>query len=245
MTYKKIYMTFKIKRHMHARVIFRCVLMYRKTEQSTGMGKSAPIDIPKKLVSQSSAKGNPNPRLETQERRETPAQQPKLPIKTPPGQNLPRQGRKDGGANPMHREGPSTENQKGLGTLFSTHDYISLVLETKEEEDGGGTIEGSGESAPSTRREDERERPLLQEEKSDQSLGEPINLLQSILVFFHISQGRIEELTGLLSEMSGTPITMEMTCKWLDLEPQPDDEGDPLWLTNQEFDRWPHRRPRG
>ena len=34
------------------------------------------------------------------------------------------------------------------------------------------------------------------------------------------SQGRIEELTGLLSEMSGTPITMEMTCKWLDLEPQ-------------------------
>jgi len=24
MTYKNIYMTFKIKRHMHARVIFRC-----------------------------------------------------------------------------------------------------------------------------------------------------------------------------------------------------------------------------
>ena len=26
MTYKKIYMTFKIKRHMHARVIFRCTV---------------------------------------------------------------------------------------------------------------------------------------------------------------------------------------------------------------------------
>jgi len=141
-------------------------------------------------------------------------------MKTPPGQNLPRQGRKDGGATPMHREGPSTKNQKGLGTLFSTHDYIPLVLETKEEEDGGGTIEGSRESAPSTGREDERERPLLQEEKPDQSLGEPINLLQSISVFFYLSQGQIEELTGLLSEMSGTPITMEMTCKWLDLEPQ-------------------------
>jgi len=28
------------------------ILMYRKTEQSTGMGKSAPTDIPKKLESQ-------------------------------------------------------------------------------------------------------------------------------------------------------------------------------------------------
>jgi len=46
------------------------------------------------------------------------------------------------------------------------------------------------------------------------------NILQSISVFFHLSQGQIEELTSLLSEMSGTPITMEMTCKWLDLEPQ-------------------------
>jgi len=119
----------------------------------------------------------------------------------------------------MHREGPATENQKGLGTFFSTHDYIPLFLEAKEEEDGGGTIEGSGESAPSTGRKDERERPLLQEEKSDQSLGEPINLLQSMSVFYLLSQGRIEELTGLLSEMSGTPITIEMTCKWLDLEP--------------------------
>ena len=134
-------------------------------------------------------------------------------MKTPPGQNLPRQGRKDGGASPIQREGPSTENQRGLDTLFSTHHYISLVLETKEEEDGGRTIEGSGESAPSTRKEDERERPFLREGKSDQFLGELINLLQSILVFFHLSQGQIEELTSLLNEMSGTPITMEMTRK--------------------------------
>jgi len=60
----------------------------------------------------------------------------------------------------------------------------------------------------------------LQEGKPDQSEEEPINLLQSISVFFHLSQGRIEELTSLLSEMSGTPLTTEMTCKWLDLEPQ-------------------------
>ena len=51
-------------------------------------------------------------------------------------------------------------------------------------------------------------------------MREPINLLQSISVFFHLSQGRIEELTSLLSEMSGTPITMQMALKWLGLEPQ-------------------------
>jgi len=71
------------------------IMMYRKTEESTGMVKSAPIDIPKKLESQSGAKENPNPRLETQQRREPPAPQPELLIKTPPRQNLPRLGRRD------------------------------------------------------------------------------------------------------------------------------------------------------
>jgi len=167
--------------------------MYRKTEQRTGTGKPAPTDIPKKLESQSKAKRNLNPRPEAQQKRETPAPRPEL---------------------------LTTENQRRLDTLSSTHDYIPLVLETKNVEDGGETTGGSGESVTSTRREDEKEPLFLQEEKSDQFLGEPINLLQSISVFFQLSQGRIEELTGLLSEMSGTPITMEMTCKWLDLEPQ-------------------------
>jgi len=194
------------------------ILMYRKTEESTGMEKSAPIDISKKLESQSGAKENPNPRLETQQRRKTPAPQPELPIKTTPRQNLFRLGRRDGGANPVHGEGSPTANHRGRDILSSTHDYIQLVLETEEGEDGGGTIEGSGESAPPTRMQDERGGPFLQAEKSDQFLGEPIDLLQSISVFLHLSQGRIEELTGLFSEMSGTPITMEMTCKWLDLD---------------------------
>jgi len=95
-----------------------------------------------------------------------------------------------------------------------------LVLKTKDDEGGGGTRGGSGESVTSTTREDEKERLFQLEEKSGQSPEEPINLLQSIFVFFEFSQGRIEELTGLLSELSGTPITIEMTCKWLDLEPQ-------------------------
>jgi len=206
--------------HIHQTQAY--ILMYRKTEQSTGMGKSVLRDSPTKMASQSSSKGKPNPRPKTQQRGETPAPQPDLPIKTPPGQNLPRQGRIDEGANPnpTHEEGPATENQKVLDTLFSIHHYITPVLETKEEGEGGGATERSGESGPSTERADERKQPLLQEEKPDQSEEEPINLLQSISVFFHLSQGQIEELTSLLSEMSGTPLTMEMTCKWLDLEPE-------------------------
>ena len=204
--------------HIHQTQAY--ILMYRKTKQRTGLGKLAPIDIPKKPESHSRAQGNLNSRLEAQQRREAPAPQPELRIKIPPKQNLPRRGRTEEGANPNHKEGPSTENQRGLDILFSTHDYIPLALEIKEEEDGGGMIEGGGENAPSARREDKGERPSRQEDKSDQSLEEPVNLLQSISVFLHLSQGRIEELTGLLSEMSGTPITMEMTCKWLDFEPQ-------------------------
>ena len=155
-------------------------MIYRRTEESTGMVKSAPIDIPGKLESQSGAKEIPNLRLETQQRRETPAPQPELPIKTPPGQNLPRLGRRDGGVNPVHGEGSPIANHRGLDILSSTHDYIPLVLETEKGENSGGTIEGSGESAPPTRMENERVRPFLQVEKSDQFLGEPINLLQSI-----------------------------------------------------------------
>jgi len=120
------------------------------------MGKPAPTDIPKKLESQSRAKGNLNPRPEAQQKREPPAPQPELLTKTPPGQNLPRQGRRDGGDNPVHGGGSSTENQRGLDTLSSTRDYIPLVLETKNVEDGGGTTGGSGESVTSTRREDEK-----------------------------------------------------------------------------------------
>jgi len=67
------------------------------------------------------SKGKPNPRPKTQHRGDTPAPQPDLPIKTPPEQNLPRQGTIDEGANPnpTHKEGPATENQKVLDTLLS------------------------------------------------------------------------------------------------------------------------------
>ena len=39
-----------------------------------------------------------------------------------------------------------------------------------------------------------------------------------ILISSPSFQGRIEELTSLLSELSGTPLTTEMTCLWLGLD---------------------------
>jgi len=94
----------------HIRQSQAYILMYRKTEQNTGKGKSIPIHIPKKLDSQPRAKWNLNPRLETQQRRETHSPQTELPIKTPPGKNLPQQGRTDGGASPVFGEGSPKEN---------------------------------------------------------------------------------------------------------------------------------------
>jgi len=48
----------------------------------------------------------------------------------------------------------------------------------------------------------------------------PLPYSSPSLSLFQLSQGQIEELTGLSSKLSGTLITTEMTCKWLDLEPQ-------------------------
>ena len=43
MTYKKIYMTFNIKRHMHARVIFRCGVAARPTRWQWLLQQSASV----------------------------------------------------------------------------------------------------------------------------------------------------------------------------------------------------------
>ena len=206
------------RRHVHQTQAY--ILMYRKTKQRVGTGEPAPTDIPKKYESQSRAKGNLNPRPGEQQKRETPATQPDFLTQSLSGQNLPRQGSRDGGANPVQRAELPTENQGWPDTLPSTHTTTTLVPETKSDEGWGGVRGGSAESVTSTRRDVGKERLFQLEEKLGQPPGEPNNLLQSISIFFELSQGRIEELTGLLSELSGTPITMEMTCKWLDLEPQ-------------------------
>jgi len=77
----------------------------------------------------------------------------------------------------------------------------------------GGAAELDGANVPA----DHRQTPL-DEKGLGQSENEHTNLPQSISAFLHLSQGRIEDLTSLLSELSGTPLTMEMTCIWLGLE---------------------------
>ena len=49
-------------------------------------------------------------------------------------------------------------------------------------------------------------------------LDETTNFPQTMLTFLRLSQGRVEEVTSLLSELIGTPLTTEMTCTWLSLD---------------------------
>jgi len=83
----------------------------------------------------------------------------------------------------------------------------------------GGAAELDEESVAPSEKADHRQIPL-EEKGLGQSENEQTNLPQSISAFLHLSQGQIEELTSLLSELSGTPLTMEMTCIWLGLKSQ-------------------------
>jgi len=132
--------------HLHQTQAY--ILLYRKTEQSTGKGEAAPRDSPT-MASQPRSTEKPKPRHKTHHREEKPALQPDPPIKTLLEENLPRQGMTDVGANPnpnpTHEEGSTTENQKVLETLLSNC-YIPPVLETRGEGEGGGTTERGGVS---------------------------------------------------------------------------------------------------
>jgi len=190
-------------------------------EQSAGSENEAPRDST--MASQQLPTEKSKPPHKTLHSEEEPPLHPGPPIKIPLEKNLPRQGRSAVGANlnpnPTRKEGPITENLKAPETLLSKR-YIPQVLETRGEGEVGGATELDGVSFPPTEKADHRKKPLPEEKGPGQSENEHINLTQSISVFFHLSQGRIEELTSLLSELSDTPLTMEMTCKWLGLEAQ-------------------------
>ena len=83
----------------------------------------------------------------------------------------------------------------------------------------GGAAELDGANVPSSEKAGHRQTPP-DEKGLGQSENENTNLPQTISTFLHLSQGQIEELTSLLSELSGTPLTTEMTCIWLGLDSQ-------------------------
>ena len=76
--------------------------------------------------------------------------------------------------------------------------------------------------------EEPGEDPPLEQVHNSQSVdlqighleNEDTNFPQTMLTFLELSQGRMEELTSLLSELIGTPLTTEMICKWLSLDSQ-------------------------
>jgi len=125
-------------------------------------------------------------------------------------ENLPREGRPGTGAypNPTPTEGPTIENWKAPEILLSNH-YAPQALEFRGEVEIGGAIEPEGVDTPLTEKADRTEEPLPEEKGTGQPDNEHSNLLQSISTFLHLSRGRIEELTSLLSELSGTQLTME------------------------------------
>ena len=89
-----------------------------------------------------------------------------------------------------------------------------MTLETE-----GATEPDVSDSPPTEQSKDSIDPP--QDEKGAGLGGnEPKNLPQVLSTFLHLSRGRIEDLTSLLSELSGTPLTMEITTNWLGLEPQ-------------------------
>ena len=88
----------------------------------------------------------------------------------------------------------------------------------------GGTIEPEETDTPPTEQTDCTEDPPQDEKGAGQLGNELNNLPQSISTFLHLSQGRIEDLTSLLSELSGIPLTTEITTNWLGLEPQDNDK---------------------
>ena len=113
---------------------------------------------------------------------------------------------------------PTSEHPTTPEILHTNYD--PQVSESRGKAVTGGAIEPEETDTPPTQQTDRTEDPPQEEKGTGQPGNELTNLPQSISIFLHLSRGRIEELTSLLSELSGTPLTTEITNNWLSLEPQ-------------------------
>jgi len=115
---------------------------------------------------------------------------------------------------PVYGEGLWKANLR-IMDILPTNCPDLQVLETR----------GEGEAAEA---EEPGEDPLLEQVQNSPTVDlepgyledENTNFPQTMLTLLQLSQGRVEELTSLLSELSGTPLTTETTCKWLGLDSQ-------------------------
>jgi len=135
-----------------------------------------------------------------------------------PAMNIPRQQGSNGWIipqpNPIYEEGPPKKNLEILETP-PAHRLTPQAPEIRGEVGKARSVELDG--SPSYDKADHRQTPL-DEKRVGHSENKHTKLPQTISTFLHLSQGRIEELTSLLSELSGTPLTTEMTCLWLGLD---------------------------
>jgi len=211
------------------------IMIYRKMDHDGGTGTNGPKDS---ITVQESTTKKPKLSHKMEHRPEDSSLLPGLRVKYP-GQNLPCQQGFNGGDNPqpspIYGGGLLKENLAILDTLL-TNRPNSQAPETRGEGEVGGAVEPDG--APPFEKAVHRQTPPA-EVGLRQSENENTNFPQTMSTFLQLSQGRMEELTSLLSELSGTPLATEMTCKWLGLDFQ--SEAIPR-LTHQTY-RWPLRRP--
>jgi len=217
------------------------VMIYRKMDHNEATGINAPRDSTMAGQQLTAKKSQISHKTE-----HSPEESPLHPdplIKFPE-KNLPRQEGSDSGVipqlNPIYEEGPPKENLEILETPL-TNRLTPQAPETRGVIEVGGAAELDGANVPSFEKVDHRQTPLG-EKRLGQSENEHTNLPQTISTFLHPSQGRIEEIASLLSELSGTPLTTEMTCIWLGLESHSKEI--PHDSQIKESDRWPLRRPR-
>ena len=96
---------------------------------------------------------------------------------------------------------------------------MPLVPEPKDRNGRRQPTERIGDDNPTINMDEDIETPQDPEKQPGLPTGMLLTVLHLIPTYLQLSQGHIEDLTGLLSELSGTPITIEMTSKWLDFEP--------------------------
>jgi len=192
------------------------IMIYRKMDHNRGSGTNGPKDS--MMVQESTAK-----KFKLSHKMEhKPEEAPLLPgpLVKLPKQNLPRQLGSNGGdipqPSPRYGGGLLKKNLEILETLL-TNRPNPQAPETRGEGEVGGAVEP--DRAPSFEKADHGQPP-----PAEVGLGQPenenTNFPQTISTFLNLNEGRIEELTSLLSELSGTPLTTEMTCIWLGLNLQ-------------------------
>ena len=157
------------------------------------------------------AQGDLNPRPAKRRNREFPFPRPDFSTQDPQGRPPPRQERRETWTNSGSGEEIFREIQLKPDIQFNPYNIELLVPEPQGSNVRRQPIEGSEDDNLTTKTDKDRETPQDPKEQPGQPTGRLPTLLHLIIIYLQLSQGRIEDLSGLLSELSRTPINIEMT----------------------------------